>query len=740
MNSTINKEEKSSLTIKYSYNPSITPALSKDEAAKKTRGWIQSEVNWNQATIEELVRTKAYICSKLKDGYKVKDNVEEVYFIVLDIDNKENEEQKSLQEFLKLAEKWEFSWFLHTTVNHQKITYDKKGLEKAPVDKFRVWIPLKKPVTREFLKEDIGSFFETRFTFLDGSSFQAERYYMIAPKAETVFHNHLDKNGETVLFDPKDIEKTPTTKKRQGKTKKASEYLSLDMDIVLDDNKTIKRLSEITIKTPVFCPFCGHDPTRGNPGKANAFVNINSAGQYYLFCSSEHRTYWPEPHEIDVNKCTLFFNTTMGHPTAVNYQFVETQQPYYVFKNDADFNNYCAQEKISRSIKDYLPRREIIFDPKLPPGLNDNYFNVFEPSKYMQKDYTQLKSIELTELANLLKLKTPVIYTLLRNVLGKDEYVVRFTNWIASLLQSREKADTAWLISSKEQGVGKDFMFNFILKPLFGEKQSQLMNGSRIAARFNSLDVNCMLRGYNEVFSSSTSRTNSSRKEWLKERITGNEQDIEFKGVDVVLKKNFMNFILFSNNDQPIFLDENDRRYNVIRNDEAERVVDLPIYKTREQFRESVNSEIDSFAEIVFNINYDVELVNTAISNSAKDNIISMSADPYDAFINALSERDVDYFLLDEVFPISKERAMFSSFDEQSSKVLEIESAIANKGAIPATYMNQIMKFHFSRVDYRNALNRLKQKGIVSKLVHFGNNDKRKAYIIEEEVTLVTEK
>ncbi len=96
----------------------------------------------------------------------------------------------------------------------------------------------------------------------------------------------------------------------------------------------------------------------------------------------------------------------------------------------------------------------------------------------------------------------------LLTLFGEKKFLERFINWIAYILQEREKSYTAWLITSNVQGIGKDLMFIRILMPLFGEKQSQLMNGSRIAKNFNKIDMNCFLRGYNEVFSAGNVKEN----------------------------------------------------------------------------------------------------------------------------------------------------------------------------------------------------------------------------------------
>ncbi len=45
------------------------------------------------------------------------------------------------------------------------------------------------------------------------------------------------------------------------------------------------------------------------------------------------------------------------------------------------------------------------------------------------------------------------------NVFGNEEYLLRFLNWNAVILQERTKVETAWVISTKEHGTGKGFNF-----------------------------------------------------------------------------------------------------------------------------------------------------------------------------------------------------------------------------------------------------------------------------------------
>lgn len=754
MNSiTKQSEEHEIIYLNYSGNSHITPDLSKTEAGKKKTGWKLEKVEWNKEKLAELVRNKSYVCSSLKDGYNVKDNVEKVFFLALDFDNKDNRNpEESLKknfeyitkdEFIKEAKKWRFAWFLHTTVSHQK----EKLSDGRPCDKFRVIIPFSQEAPDSIFRCELKEFWLKKFPLLDASCFQGERYYYISSNAEVEFHNPLDENGKPIFFDPLcDAVLSCKPKKTASKSRTKTinkELFNLDLEVVLADGNTKVKISEIDTHTPIFCPYCIHDKEhRGNPDSANAFIDINNAGYPYIYCSSEDKTYWPNPKDPHLTNVKLFWNTTVGAVSLTDYIAPDDKgedspnKTVYVFKNNDDFINYCYNERIDPSIKNYLIRAGLIFNPKLPGGLNGDVYNLFEETPFMKKDYSGLSRIQLGDVVQQLKFKTPAIHELLNNLLGSDEIIMRFINWNAFILQKRERTSTAWLIQSEEQGIGKDFTFNFILKPIFGNRQSQILNGSRIGKQFNSLDLHCYLRGYNEVFSNKDNGANTYRKEWLKDRITGKDQTIEFKGVDPYQARNHMNFILFSNNTQPIIMDQNDRRYNVIKNDKAKKVKCLSFYTREEDLPPLIQKELGKFADILFTTEYNQDLVNTVIETTAKEDLIKLSSDEYDKFVDALRSGENDYFMLDEIFPPSESEKLFAGSNSglvRSVNATEINRMITEYKVIPAAYMNRIIKFHFNQKNYREALERLKQKKLVVKQKRLGNLPNQKVYMIEDE-------
>ncbi|MDR3666419.1 MAG: DUF5906 domain-containing protein [Ignavibacteriaceae bacterium] len=706
--------------ITYSYNPAIVPGMDKDEAGKKSYGWQLATCEWDKAAITEMVRTRAYMASELKDGHKIKASVKAIHNIILDFDSG----HPSLEDFLTLTKNYRFRYILHTTVNHQKpkLNSDKKPIPGSEKDKFRVIIPLKEPISETAL--EASSVFWTsnkRFPTLDPSSFQGSRYYMVNPDAIVKLHeSYINNTGETEecsFLDPFAAEMIPKSfrKNLKGRPKtlatvdesKLDGSFSIDEVVRLHDGQEIK-YRDITEKTKVFCPFCDQSK-RQHPDKDNAFVDFNKAGQLFLSCSSEHKTYWCHSSEIVSEKSSLFFNETLGYASRILDE--ENGGGYVVFKNDADWLNFCHHNSVNPACKIFLPRVSIIFDPAKISCLQDGYFNMFQESEYLKLHDTTQPLLSGDEILKLMEQQTPVINEIMLNIFGDQDYLKRFMNWNAVILNKRIKVDTSWLITSKEQGIGKGLMFDRILQPIYGKRQSMLVPGERMAKNFNAQDQTVWLKVFDEVYAPGNYKENLARKEWLKYIITAREQTIELKGIDAFQMANHMNLILYSNNECPIFLDSKDRRFSVIRNENAKKTDQLSFYKNIPDMQERIDAELETFAGIILRYNCDVESANKAIDSSAKDKLKETTADDFEEFAKALLEKDDSYFLLCEIFPPSANDKMFNSGIQLSSEGQEVEYAI-KEGFIPSKSMNKICKFHFSGQHYKNITGRLKLKGI----------------------------
>lgn len=714
--------------IYYSYNPKITPNMSKEEGGKQTTGWIFESRKWSEPSITDMIRSHSYIPSKLKGGIKSKVNVEEVYNIVLDFDLG----TPTWGEMVEKVKKFRFSCVLHTTVSHQKPKTDEStGIEvpDSVKDRYRLWIPLSKPISNT---EYIGlkDYYLKIFPTIDKSSFEGSRYFKVNPDAQVYFHNSTkDAYGNNTELEFLDLvkEKILSVSPQNNsigrpKTLKTNGDFSINDSVTLyDGTKVLYR--EITEKVRIICPFC-NPAERQHPNTHNAFVDFNAAGQMYLYCSSEDTTYWSHPNELVSERSLLFFNETVGYASRII-----PEGGYVVFKNNDDWQNYCYNNKIKPECKIFLPRVRIIFNPAMASGLQlkDGYFNMFEESEYLKNHDTTQPLFSGDDVLIQMEQQTPVIYELMMNIFGMKDYLKRFLNWNAVILKRRIKVDTAWLITSKEQGIGKGLMFDRILQPLFGNRQSILENGQRMGKNFNSLDQTQWLKVYDEVYLPGNPKENLARKEWLKYIITAREQTIELKGIDCFTMANHMNLILYSNNECPIFLDNNDRRFNVIRNENAVKTEKLSFYKDIPDMQNRIDEELPKFAELLLSFDFDVELANKAVDSTAKDKLQEIAADEYEEFVNALKAKDDSHFLLREIFPPSQNEMMFAHVFPLSSEGSEVESAIKN-GYIPAKSMSKVCKFHFQG-HYKTILSRLKLKGL-EKLTKKIGGDPIAVYIV----------
>ena len=60
----ITNTENNSKKLKYSFNPQLTPNLTKAQGGQITSGWKDKEINWEEAQLTEMVKTTSYLTFK----------------------------------------------------------------------------------------------------------------------------------------------------------------------------------------------------------------------------------------------------------------------------------------------------------------------------------------------------------------------------------------------------------------------------------------------------------------------------------------------------------------------------------------------------------------------------------------------------------------------------------------------------------------------------------------------------
>jgi len=215
-------------------------------------------------------------------------------------------------------------------------------------------------------------------------------------------------------------------------------------------------------------------------------------------------------------------------------------------------NDWIKDEKIRTYDKvDFMPKLDVC----------DNVYNTFRGF--------QVEKLESNES---LHVKDSLIYKHLFNLCGCDDKVFEYVLMMLSkkVKKPSEVTGTSLIIKSI-QGCGKDTFFDWFGNQILGNKYYfNNVNSDLLFGHFNAQLAHKFLCVLNETSQKET----KDIIEQLKGNITASEITINEKGVKPYKMKNFATFILLTNNDNPIKIDPQDRRYlafecnNDIANDE----------------------------------------------------------------------------------------------------------------------------------------------------------------------------
>lgn len=153
----------------------------------------------------------------------------------------------------------------------------------------------------------------------------------------------------------------------------------------------------------------------------------------------------------------------------------------------------------------------------------------------------------------------------IKNIIANDNEVLYkyILSWIAFIVQNPGKKTNTCLIILGEEGTGKT-MFTTVICKLFGNYAlSNIASIDDVVGQFNSVTENKMIVVLNEVNAAENTANKKAIHNKLKTLITEDINIINRKGIDQYEAENVSNYIICSNEFNPILISENDRRYVV---------------------------------------------------------------------------------------------------------------------------------------------------------------------------------
>lgn len=285
----------------------------------------------------------------------------------------------------------------------------------------------------------------------------------------------------------------------------------------------------------------------------------------------------------------------------------------------------------NRDMGDFVHTYELIFDPTsdLRLDLEKKIVNNWQPSPLYDR-----KPIPLSQCG---PETWPTIDYIYRHAIGNEEGLqIHWRNWLAFIIQFREKTMTSWLLSGT-QGTGKGFITNKIIKPMIGEKHVVMRHQRELNSQFNSYLRTAVVAVIDELDITKMDDAAVIDSD-LKNFITEPYISIRAMHQESVPVKNYTNFIFYSNKYQAMSLPANDRRFNIGERQE----VALPY---SEQLKDQVEAELFHHFSYLVQIQVNEVAARTPYKNKAREELMMLTKTTSDALSDALSNGDFQYIL-----------------------------------------------------------------------------------------------
>lgn len=328
----------------------------------------------------------------------------------------------------------------------------------------------------------------------------------------------------------------------------------------------------------------------------------NSSGVMYLaFCDRKTGAYWRG-----------------------TYNSVSDDLDIYQAKNETQLRDFCKQYGVA--IGDFIPEWDLIFDPhdNVRVDVGNRTVNRFRPTQFMKAVVKRVQKCPQT------------IFKVMHHALGGDvDITEHFVNWVAYVLQYRDRTKTAWVMHGT-QGTGKGVLTNNVLRPIFGA-HATTRRMEELAEKYNSYVADNLLVFVDEVQIRALENERGVVAK-LKNFITEEIVPVRALYVNPYDVRNYTNWIFMSNESDPVVIPKNDRRHNVGKF-QPQRL------ELSDQEIKQIDLELQQFHDYLMGYVVDTDRARTVIQSEDRDNMITLSESSVDTVASALLEGNFEYFL-----------------------------------------------------------------------------------------------
>ena len=277
-----------------------------------------------------------------------------------------------------------------------------------------------------------------------------------------------------------------------------------------------------------------------------------------------------------------------------------------------------------------VPQMHKVFNPQIDFVLDykRRLVNSWKTPPLMKVERKNL--VDYDQSAAWLHQNCPTIFKIIDSItVSNEEDQLRFLNWLAFIYQFREKTKTSWLFQGV-QGTGKGVLFSRILKPIFAQYAVEKTMGN-LDEMFNGWIAESLLVAIDEF---GYSFRNRQLHQKLKSYITEDEMTLRAMRTEQQQVESYSNFICFTNEFDPMPLEETDRRMNICQRQERPIVT---VHKSiMHEIEHLLPDEVPVFAQLLSNIKVNRGLARTTVNSEAKQKMLQQAQSVVDQLCNGL--------------------------------------------------------------------------------------------------------
>jgi len=337
---------------------------------------------------------------------------------------------------------------------------------------------------------------------------------------------------------------------------------------------------------------------------ANQAVRSDSSGITYLaFCDRATSAYWRGTYDPALDLLEL-----------------------NIARNETQLRHFALQHGMP--LGDFIPEWDLTFDPHSSARVDHatHTINTFTPTQYMRTPPRPVKELPRT------------IARVLSHAVGGDQAVMdHMLNWLAFVLQQRDRTGTAWVLHGVE-GTGKGILCNNILRPIFGRAHTAARRMEELNEPYNHFMKNALFVFVDEVQTKALQNEQGVMAK-LKNFITEPYVPIRAMYANAAESRNYSNWIFNSNKPDPVSIPPGDRRHNVAKYQTQKLVI------TAREVDELIPTELQRFHDYLMAYPLDKVQAATVIDSTDRDTMISISESSVDTVSNAVLAGTFEFFI-----------------------------------------------------------------------------------------------